>query len=60
MLGCAALALAAQTLWKACSHMAAFTDLPAGVTVAWQAHLLGALLGPAAARRLSPHEEGHR
>jgi rhomboid family GlyGly-CTERM serine protease len=45
ILCCAALALASKTLWEACAHSAAFTDLPAGVTVAWQAHLLGALLG---------------
>jgi rhomboid family GlyGly-CTERM serine protease len=45
MLACAALALASKTLWEAFAHMAAFTDLPAGVAVAWQAHLLGALLG---------------
>ncbi|MGJ7916588.1 rhombosortase [Massilia sp. LXY-6] len=59
MLACAALALAAKTLWEACAHTAAFTDLPAGVGVAWQAHLLGALLGAAAARHLSPPEDGH-
>jgi rhomboid family GlyGly-CTERM serine protease len=57
MLGCAALALAAKTLWEACAHTAAFADLPAGVSVAWQAHLLGALLGVVAARRLSRQEE---
>jgi rhomboid family GlyGly-CTERM serine protease len=45
VLGCAALGLAAKTLWEAGTHMAAFADLPAGVAVAWQAHLLGALLG---------------
>jgi rhomboid family GlyGly-CTERM serine protease len=49
MLACAALALASKTLWEAFAHTAAFTDLPAGVTVAWQAHLLGALLGGYAA-----------
>jgi rhomboid family GlyGly-CTERM serine protease len=58
MLGCAALALAAKTLWEACAHTAAFAELPAGVTVVWQAHLLGALLGVIAARRLSLHEQG--
>ena len=57
MLGCAALAMAAKTLWEACAHTAAFTDLPAGVAVAWQAHLLGALLGVLAARGLSRREE---
>jgi rhomboid family GlyGly-CTERM serine protease len=49
MLCCAALALASKTLWEAFAHTAAFTDLPAGVDVAWQAHLLGALLGAFAA-----------
>jgi rhomboid family GlyGly-CTERM serine protease len=49
VLACGALALAAKTLWEAGSHMAAFTDLPAGVAVAWQAHLLGAMLGAGAA-----------
>lgn len=46
---CAGLALASKTLWEAFAHGAAFTDLPAGVTVAWQAHLLGALFGICAA-----------
>ena len=45
VLCCAALALAAKTLWEMASHKAAFADLPAGVAVAWQAHLLGALMG---------------
>jgi rhomboid family GlyGly-CTERM serine protease len=49
VLGCAALALAAKTLWEAGTHTAAFTDLPAGVAVAWQAHLMGVLLGAWAA-----------
>jgi rhomboid family GlyGly-CTERM serine protease len=49
VLGCAALALGAKTLWEAVTHTAAFTDLPAGVAVAWQAHLLGVLLGAWAA-----------
>jgi rhomboid family GlyGly-CTERM serine protease len=50
VLVCAALALACKTLWEACAGMAAFTDLPAGgVDVAWQAHLLGAVLGGCAA-----------
>jgi len=49
VLCCAALALAAKTLWEMGAHTAAFTDLPAGVAVAWQAHLLGALLGVLAA-----------
>jgi rhomboid family GlyGly-CTERM serine protease len=57
MLACAAPALAAKTLWEACAQTAAFADLPAGVSVAWQAHLLGALLGVLAARRLSRPEE---
>jgi len=46
---CGALALAAKTLWEAGAHVAAFTDLPPGVAVAWQAHLLGILLGAWAA-----------
>jgi rhomboid family GlyGly-CTERM serine protease len=45
ILACAALALASKTLWEAFAHTAAFTELPPGVTVAWQAHVLGALLG---------------
>jgi rhomboid family GlyGly-CTERM serine protease len=49
ILCCAALALASKTLWEACAHTAAFTELPPGVAVAWQAHLLGALLGGCAA-----------
>lgn len=49
VLACAALALTSKTLWEACANMAAFTDLPAGVAVAWQAHVLGALLGGCAA-----------
>jgi rhomboid family GlyGly-CTERM serine protease len=49
MLACAALALASKTLWEACAHTAAFTELPPGVTLAWQAHVLGALLGACAA-----------
>jgi rhomboid family GlyGly-CTERM serine protease len=49
VLGCAALGLAAKTLWEAGAHVAAFTELPAGVAVAWQAHLLGVLLGAWAA-----------
>jgi rhomboid family GlyGly-CTERM serine protease len=49
ILACAALALASKTLWEACAHTAAFTELPPGVTVAWQAHVLGALLGAYAA-----------
>lgn len=49
MLLCAALALASKTLWEACAHTAAFTELPPGVAVAWQAHVLGALLGVCAA-----------
>jgi rhomboid family GlyGly-CTERM serine protease len=49
VLVCAGLALASKTLWEAFAHTAAFTDLPAGVTVAWQAHLLGAVLGVCAA-----------
>jgi rhomboid family GlyGly-CTERM serine protease len=49
ILCCAALGLASKTLWEAFAHTAAFTDLPPGVAVAWQAHLLGALLGACAA-----------
>ena len=61
ILACAAAALASKTLWEAFAHTAAFTDLPAGVTVAWQAHLLGAMLGFCAARAIcsSPYEENH-
>ena len=61
VLVCAALALASKTLWEACANMAAFTDLPAGVAVAWQAHLLGAVLGGCAATALrrSAYEETH-
>ncbi len=54
MLACAALALASKTLWEAFARTAAFTDLPAGVTVAWQAHLLGAVLGICAAGAAGP------
>jgi rhomboid family GlyGly-CTERM serine protease len=49
MLACGALALAAKMLWEMGARTAAFTDLPAGVAVAWQAHLLGVLLGASAA-----------
>jgi rhomboid family GlyGly-CTERM serine protease len=49
IIACGALALASKTLWELGSHTAAFTDLPAGVAVAWQAHVLGALLGACAA-----------
>jgi len=49
VIGCAALALAAKTLWEAAARVAAFTELPAGVAVAWQADLLGVLLGAWAA-----------
>jgi membrane associated rhomboid family serine protease len=61
MLCCAALALASKTLWEAFAHTAAFTDLPAGVEVAWQAHLLGALFGAIAAttRRLPLRRASH-
>jgi rhomboid family GlyGly-CTERM serine protease len=61
MLCCAALALASKTLWEAFAHTAAFTDLPAGVDVAWQAHLLGALLGAFAANtwRLTQRRASH-
>jgi rhomboid family GlyGly-CTERM serine protease len=61
MLCCAALALASKTLWEAFAHTAAFTDLPAGVEVAWQAHLLGALLGvlAASARRFPLQRASH-
>jgi rhomboid family GlyGly-CTERM serine protease len=61
ILCCAALALASKTLWEACAHTAAFTDLPPGVAVAWQAHVLGALLGACAARaRALPREREWR
>lgn len=60
VLVCAALALASKTLWEAFAHTAAFTDLPAGVSVAWQAHLLGALLGGWAAHAIcSPRRRGN-
>jgi rhomboid family GlyGly-CTERM serine protease len=49
VLACAAVGFACKLLWEACAHTAAFTDLPPGVAVAWQAHLLGALLGGCAA-----------
>jgi rhomboid family GlyGly-CTERM serine protease len=49
MLACAALALAGKTVWETCAPTAAFAELPSGVSVAWQAHLLGALLGGAVA-----------
>jgi rhomboid family GlyGly-CTERM serine protease len=45
---CACL-LVAKT-WAEAGGLAALADLPAGVTVAWQAHLLGALLGLAAGK----------
>lgn len=54
ILCCAALALASKTLWEAFAHTAAFTDLPPGVAVAWQAHVLGALLGACAAAACQP------
>jgi len=55
MLACAGLALASKTLWEA------FSDLPAGVTVAWQAHLLGAAFGLCAASAIhsSRYQEHH-
>ena len=61
MLACAGLALASKTLWEAFAHTAAFSDLPAGVTVAWQAHLLGGALGfcAACAMHSSPYRENH-
>lgn len=61
MLACAGLALASKTLWEAFAHTAAFSDLPAGVSVAWQAHLLGGVLGccAACAMQSSPYREKH-
>jgi len=61
MLACAALALASKTLWEAFAHTAAFSELPAGITVAWQAHLLGAALGLCAASAIhaSHYQENH-
>jgi len=61
MLACAALALASKTLWEAFAHTAAFSELPAGVTVAWQAHLLGAVAGLCAANAVHPsrYQEHH-
>lgn len=61
VLVCAALGLASKTLWEAFAHTAAFTDLPAGVSVAWQAHLLGAMVGACAAHAImSPrYKESH-
>jgi rhomboid family GlyGly-CTERM serine protease len=44
----AALLLAAKIAWEAGAAGAAFANLPAGVSVAWQAHLLGAVCGLAA------------
>ncbi|MCS0588413.1 rhombosortase [Massilia norwichensis] len=58
ILACAGLALASKTLWEACAHTAAFTELPAGVAVAWQAHLLGAVLGAWAAHALQSSASG--
>jgi rhomboid family GlyGly-CTERM serine protease len=46
-LAAAGLLLAIKT-WAEAGGLAALAALPAGVTVAWQAHLLGALLGLAA------------
>lgn len=45
LLACAAPALVAKLVWEVQGQAAAFADLPAGVNVAWQAHLLGALSG---------------
>jgi rhomboid family GlyGly-CTERM serine protease len=45
LLACAALALAGKTFWEAFASSAGFAELPAGVGVAWQAHVLGALVG---------------
>jgi rhomboid family GlyGly-CTERM serine protease len=45
LLACAALALAGKTFWEAVAATAGFAELPAGVSVAWQAHVLGALVG---------------
>lgn len=58
ILCCAALALASKTLWEACAQTAAFTELPPGVAVAWQAHVLGALLGACAASAGLPPQQG--
>lgn len=47
--GAAGLALAAKMLGDAGGYALTLADLPAGVAVSWQAHLLGALLGVGAA-----------
>jgi rhomboid family GlyGly-CTERM serine protease len=49
LLGAAGLALAVKLLGDAGGHALTLADLPAGVEVSWQAHLLGALLGAGAA-----------
>jgi rhomboid family GlyGly-CTERM serine protease len=45
LLACAALALAGKTFWETFASNPGFAGLPAGVGVAWQAHVLGALVG---------------
>jgi rhomboid family GlyGly-CTERM serine protease len=59
VLGCAVVALALKTLWEAGAHAAALADLPAGVAVSWQAHLLSALLGGCAASMSKAASAGH-
>lgn len=49
LVGAIALALAAKLLGDAGGHALTLAGLPACVTVSWQAHLLGTLLGLAAA-----------
>nr|WP_314545558.1 rhombosortase [uncultured Massilia sp.] len=45
LLACGAVALGAKIAWEACGTAAALSGLPADVTVAWQAHLIGAICG---------------
>lgn len=49
VIGAAALALAAKIVVDAGGHGFALAGLPSGVSVSWQAHVLGALVGAAAA-----------
>jgi rhomboid family GlyGly-CTERM serine protease len=59
VLGCAMVVLALKTLWEAGSQTAALADLPMGVAVSWQAHLLGALLGAFTASMSKVVSAGH-
>jgi membrane associated rhomboid family serine protease len=61
LLACAALALAGKTFWEAFASTAGFVELPAGVSVAWQAHVLGALVGGCVAAALyAPQAQDNR